>query len=511
MSEESLVKIIYDLYRAYENNPIMINKLTHYIEHLPEYLENTNNTILEREKRKFHLESESDTFIQKFLHNNKYYYHVSSELFFEYKNDNKYYIVKEDDIQHIILSTISAHKTLMDWKQKLKISILRKIKDRDIFSCIPESETIQTVINTLYPTICDTRDKAKYFLTILGDILLKKCGLIYFVNSKAKPFLKELNRLSCMLFGTTNLFNFFKVKYYDHKYSECRVVDLQEHIILENWMGYFKQENAINLFCVAAHYSSRFGDADAYLQEQCKDECLKEYALYLKNNNESQIIDNFYQKNIEHSADCSISWKNMQYLWKQFIETEKLPNVFFTMTLKTKLIEKFKYDEQLDLFLDCTSKLLPVVGKFIQFWNEHIETNYELNDENNEELEVDELCSLFTYYNKSAINEKNVLDLIRHYFQEVCIEDDKYILHTKCKLWDKKNDITESIKKYRIITPEIEFQSEEIPIDLLYQFYLGCKNRFNVSKRYFEQFIKNETQLYVVEENFIKVDSFGNI
>ena len=86
--------------------------------------------------------------------------------------------MKEDDVQYTILNAISSNKTLMDWKQKLKVTILKKIKERDIFSCIPESETIQNVINKLHPSICDTKEKAKYFLTIIGDILLKKSNYI---------------------------------------------------------------------------------------------------------------------------------------------------------------------------------------------------------------------------------------------------------------------------------------------------------------------------------------------
>ena len=93
-----------------------------------------------------------------------------------------------------------------------------------------------------------------------------------------------------------------------------------------------------------------------------------------------KLLNIFPKKSIESSSDCSISWKNMQYLWKQFIETEKLPNVFFTTTLKNILIKKYKYDESSDTFLDCTSKLLPTVSKFIQFWNDNIEMNTDNNE-----------------------------------------------------------------------------------------------------------------------------------
>jgi len=173
MSEEILLNTIKSLYSEYKNNPVIFQKFTDTIEQLPELLKNTNETIINREKRKKKLVSESESFINKFLYHNKYFYHSSTEIFFEYK-DNKFYLIKEDDVQHNILSSISSNKTLMDWKQKLKITILKKIKERDIFSCIPESETIQKVLNTLTPIVFDNREKAKYFLTVLGDILLKK-------------------------------------------------------------------------------------------------------------------------------------------------------------------------------------------------------------------------------------------------------------------------------------------------------------------------------------------------
>ena len=539
MSEESLSNIIKELVSKYQNNTTIFNKLIQHVEQLPELLENTHTTIIEREKRKNKLESESELFIQKFLHNHKYYYHPPSELFFEYRDDNKYYVAKEDDVQHAILSTISANKTLMDWKHKLKVSILKKIKDRDVFSCIPESETIQAVISRLYPSICNNREKAKYLLTVLGDALLKKCNHTYFITSKSKPFFKELSNLSCMLFGSANLFNVFKVKYYEHKYSECRIIDTLDEINLENWSQYFKQNNALDLFCVAAHYSQRYDNADTFLSEQCKDTALKKYALYLKDKDESQLIDIFHEQNIEKSEDCSISWKNMQYLWKHFIDAERLPNVVFSSTLKSRMIEKFNYDGHSDMFLDCTSKILPTVSKFIQFWNESVKV---LDDSygsdgsgdicgNVEELEIDELCSLFTHHTKSNITEKHVIDLVKHYYPDVSIEDDKYLLHTQCKLWNKKQDIVDFIKKYNMNydnnkksntnldnesasdndSSNNNMYTEEIPINELYHYYCKCKNKFITSKRYFERFIKEESELYIIDNNFIKVDSFKNI
>ena len=412
VTKNKLLEVVLNEWDKYEDNSIILTRLINCINNLPEVLENTNTTIIEREKRKNKLEKESEQFIQKFLYNHKFYYHTTSELFFEY-NDKNFSLVKEDDIQYTILTAISSNKTLMDWKQKLKVTILKKIKERDIFSCIPESETIQNVINKLHPSICDTKEKAKYFLTIIGDILLKKS----------------------------------------------------------------------------------------------KDENLKKYALYLKNNSENDIITHFTNNNVENSIGCSISWKNMQFLWKKFIDGERFQNLFFTSTLKNKLKENLKYDEEKDVFLDCTSKLLPTVSKFIKFWND----NMEMCDDINEEIEIDELCSLFTYHTKTNIDENSILDLIRHYYSDVFIDDDKYLLNTKCKLWNKKEDIINSLKKYKSITSHTDFYTDEIPITEMYQMYCGNKNKFTASKRYFEKFIKEESELYIIEDNFIKVESFGNI
>jgi len=131
----------------------------------------------------------------------------------------------------------------------------------------------------------------------------------------------------------------------------------------------------------------------------------------------------------------------------------------------------------------------------------------------NEELEIDELCSLFTHHTKHNMNEKHILDLIRHYYPDTLIEDDKYILNASCKLWNKKQDIIKSLQKYKTSSPSenITSAADEISINELYQFYCKSKKKFIVSKRYFENFIKEESDLYIVENDFIKVNSFTNI
>ena len=132
VTKNKLLEVVLNEWDKYEDNSIILTRLINCINNLPEMLENTNTTIIEREKRKNKLEKESEQFIQKFLYNHKFYYHTTSELFFEY-NDKNFSLVKEDDIQYTILTAISSNKTLMDWKQKLKVTILKKNKGTRYF------------------------------------------------------------------------------------------------------------------------------------------------------------------------------------------------------------------------------------------------------------------------------------------------------------------------------------------------------------------------------------------
>ena len=71
------------------------------------------------------------------------------------------------------------------------------IKERSLFNSIPETETIQNVLNVLYPSIFDNKYEAKYFLTILGDNILKKNqNLIFLVSHSMKQLLNEIDKIT---------------------------------------------------------------------------------------------------------------------------------------------------------------------------------------------------------------------------------------------------------------------------------------------------------------------------
>jgi hypothetical protein len=340
----------------------------------------------------------------------------------------------------------------------------------------------------------------------------------------------------------------------------------------------------IDLFCVAAHYSTRFTSADAFIEKMCKDQTIKEHAFYLKGVTDDEIISRFISSTMEPCKGVHITWKNMLYLWKIFIEEEKIPNVFFTHVLKKHIMKRIEYTtstedgdaanddvtpstgdsgempeipeipeihDNKEVFLNMTSKHLPIVSKFMLFWNENITCSH-----NEIELEIDELSTLFLNYgnvyhgnqkNVQTITDQTILGFIRHFLPDICIEEDKYLMNIGCKLWDKKQEIMTGIEEFKranlggnnnttsgalgkgkgknkdakdgtdvakdinlvVVKKEndatdLMTSSVSFPVHTIYDFY--CKwgykhNKMVVSKRYFEKFFVDNYGENLIDKN----------
>ena len=93
--------------------------------------------------------------------------------------------------------------------------------------------------------------------------------------------------------------------------------------------------------------------------------------------------------------------------------------------------------------------------------------------------------------NKSTqcMTESFILELIRHYYPNIEIDNDKYVLNTANKLWDKHSEVINAIDAYKLYINE----SEYIPtLCSMYEFYINTCNTksakiYIASKRYFEK------------------------
>jgi hypothetical protein len=497
------------LYDKYKDNEYMLQRIYNHIHiYLPNTLENESKNREKRQNLNTYLSEEQQIFMQVFLSKNNYYYLSNNNFYYQY-NGKDYFIVKEDEIIHKLLSTISKDRILLQWKHKTKAAIIKQIKERNLFMCIPETDTIQNILNELYPSFFSSKNAAKYFLTIIGDNILKKnSDLTFLVSQKMRQFLDELEGVAMSSIGNGNISYKFVTKYHEtHLFNNSRLIRMNENFSNEYWRELLKKIG-LNLLCVAAHYSNRHISSDNFLNTK-SDEELANYSYTLKNTTESDLIDKFIEQFTEKTSDdFKVEWKNLHFVWKQFLSTNNLPNVIFSNNLKNFIKDKITFDEDTDSFIGITSKYLPLYKDFIQFWNETITISSSIEFEN--EFEVEEISSLFKLWskNKNTLSEENIIKILKHFFSSDIVEN-KFILNIISSIWNKSNDIDNSIN-YIKEQIKVNHKLSLISFDDLYSFYHKyCSNnsiKFIVSKRYFEKYLYFKFYEYVVYEKFIKIE-----
>lgn len=435
-NNQKLYEYVDLMYNTYKDDPNMLIRLNKYLSvQLPKILKQEQQKYTLQNEKKEQLILNQNKFTKSFMKENLYYYINTTELYFYYDRQT-FNIIREDDINHKILSTISNdEQNVIQWKYKIKANIMKCIKQTNPLYTTPESYTVQNVLNILSPFIFKTKSETKYFLTIVGDILLKKTNnLVFIVPPNFKRFLSDICTIIYLYTGTY-ISNQFKYKYHDQPYKKIRLIKCQDINHTFNIKQY-----VMDMVVVSCYYSIRYNNSDAYLNSDCEQN-ISQNILYIKNNSDDMIIKEFTSKYIEQSSTCSISWKNMCFLWKTFLNEEDLPNMIFYSILKSKIINLYNYDENTDFFIGITSRYLPYVDTFLKFFEEHF---YE--SDNSLNFELSEILLLFKEQGQQInINEKIIYNILCHYIDGITIQDNKYLVGWSTQLWDKINDIQQSL------------------------------------------------------------------
>jgi hypothetical protein len=426
------------------------------------------NKLLELEEIE---EKSYDDIIKFFFDNNCYYYNTTTNLYVEYTDNYKF--INENNMIHSILKFISKYQDIYlltsNQKQTIKTKIQKKIKERTIYDTIPESNTLQNLISFLHPNIFKERNTAKYFMITLGDIILKKTDLFYFIPIYIKPLITMINKTMSLYFYTINLGNHYKYKYTDHDTEKSRVIPFNNINV-----NHYNIDSTfiLNLICCSIHYSNRYESGDIFLNKTIHADINTIKPIYwIKNTTKENLIDSFIGDYLYTKDGYKINEKDMLFLWKSYIKKYNYINIFTKHTdILSYIASKVKYNT---FFTNVGSYHLPYVQNFKEFWTKYIytdEENYEMN----------ELFTLFVeQYNIKNINENNMYDLINYYYPEVKIED-KFIQNIGCTLWNKKKDVLEFLEKHN--------ETKMNGLDL-YTLYCQEKDK-RVSKNYFMNLIK---------------------
>ena len=488
MAQEQLTFLL----NKYKDNEKALRKIDEYMTtKLPQHL----SIYLGKELRKEILEIEMEKYINAFFTEpaTQFYFIPVSNTFVQY--DGKHYqVLNEDIIWHTILSDITAKGVLLDWKYLVKTKILKGIKERVLFSAIPESETIQSVIGFLTPGYFTSKEETKYFLACLGDNILKRSSrTIQLTTPSAIGFVDSIQQQAQYIFTKTITINdSFCISHSNKTTKQRRLVRINIAEELNEYWHNFLKTSILDLLVVSCHYSTRFGGSENYIQSHCHNSEVKEYTLYLKDKSNDSLIADFINAYIvkgNAQTDTSMTWEDLYFLWNEYLKTFHYPELIPRVKWEETLVKHLVYDSKLAKFPNISSKYLQYVRIFNLFWRETI------TDASDTQFEIDEITMLYNDWLMSRqpgekfLSEKKILSVIQYFYPDYNIVNSKYIPNIACSLWNKNQDIETTLQYLK----EWEIVGKESNLTSFYKLYeLYCSHgqkkslKYIVSKKYFE-------------------------
>jgi len=277
----------------------------------------------------------------------------------------------------------------------------------------------------------------------MGDSILKRDhSLIHFVDPSYKPFISNIQVSSYFLFNNSiSLIDSFQYRFHEHDYAVSRLLHFDRVPPFDEYWHQFLKTYILDIIIVACHYSKRFLNSDKYLINHCNDAVLQEYTFYLKNKSYDKIAQDFMDSYIiidDTNSNLSITWHNMYFLWKEYLQINNFPNIIFKERLKSILIEKIAFRKTDNTFINVSSIYLKYVQFFRKYWDDTI------YDVSNNGFEMSELCSMYKDWlkdnqpNVKCLPEYKMIALIQYFYPQLTITEGKYVNNISSTLWNKK-------------------------------------------------------------------------
>lgn len=470
----------------YRNNRYMLNRFIKHVNNLPKLMENIEATQIIRQKRRDDLEAYKVEFINRILPIDttadkpvKYLYISQSNQYATYDGAD-YEFISEDRILANMLHQIAICKPLKPIKKQVSHAIMRRIKQHNFFGNIPESVTIQKVLEFFNINFFDDKIACKYFLTSLGDTILQNMSarnhpagesFLYYVNPKFMEILNYLNQYYKEIFTYTgNITTHYRTEYRRKPESAVktspRIIPLKTAYTFENhnndYIKLFIRQNYLNIFAVCAHYSDRHDSAEDYLQSQ--QQTIFNSVMLLERKKYEEIINDFigdYIKLLDDDAggDTTIALRmnDVCYLWDIYTKQYNIPQLISRADFKTFCANTSTLKDRYNgtLFRNTTSLNMENANEFQIFWNNNMD-KLDKNVPTHLALELSEITDI---YNNSRSNrqgrrmtEDTVRVLIENFYKDwLDVDfDGRTIVRAQCKLWRKMDDINEFIEHARI-------------------------------------------------------------
>lgn len=492
MDKEYILNSVNALCDTFNNDLFFLSNMREIIDGIEEKIEIQRKLMLTREERKNKLNSEKDTFIKTFMDTHNYYYIPESEIFIEYDGE-RYIQINENKIWIEIYNQINKNNNLFPWKQKVRVELVSIIKKNTIYNVqlIPETSTIQTVLQIMQSIILPNKYLSKYMLTLLGDCLLKKQNMnnIIITTNNLDKFITELE-FQIHHYMKCYFKDIFKHKYYNHNYKNIRILQTKEcNNNYFMWSSTLKQYT-FDIIFVACHYSKRYKNADNFIHTFCNNSETVDSVLMCYNNSKTYILDKFTSTMFERNDKLGVFKTDLKYLINQYFELINIPKIVFYADVDDYFKENFEEidENNVTIYKGITAKN----SKFISSFNCFFQDTFVINKDFKTTFELDEILMIYSKKHKNKkyeLDEKMLLSLIKHYYSDIEIINNKYLKYVECKIWDKNQDIHKFLNDHNKYMNDIS--DSILTNDKLYEEYFKwCelnKKQFIVSKNYFEE------------------------
>ena len=454
--EKELSKKIISLYNKFKKDEFILNKLVQIIDNLDNTLENeiiSRNKKIELSNKIWNSQIELLSVLKKKY---EYSFFKQKNLFF-IKNNDEYLIIKEDDIYLNISDEINNFPLLFPYKFKTINYVMKQIKEQSLLNQEPSHIKIEVITKFFMENIFICENDKSYsnyqtilFLICLGEIIFKKNNnLTFFINPSLKSVISIIDDCIFNKSGINSNFingNFITKYHKDQERNNYRVLFCNNNIDLEK-ISKFLLNYPITFLLVCSNYLTKYDSTNNFISI-IKDNSsnLFENILFLKEKTNKEIIKDFVKFSLEsdNQEKLPISWKNMVFIWNNYLDIHNLPNMMYAQTLKEEVDKLIKYDSEHDVYINVTSKYLPKISDFLIYWDENFIIYKDPKDIYTEEgiyeLELEELIILYKNQKKISINKNELEKIINYYYPSVIIECQK-IQNVKCKIWDKNKEI----------------------------------------------------------------------
>lgn len=485
--------IVYSLKNLINNYPEQIykEKILYYIEN---DLKNKLTTLKNKRNLLMVEKKNTDNFINDFLINKEPYFYIpNSDTYLKYDNVN-FKIENESNIENCILKDLAKNKVLNKKKFRIKDTIMRKIRDTHFFSVIPNSITIQNILNFLTNNIFKTRDMSKYFLTIVGDNILKKnSNLKHLLDDKFKYLIILIQEGVSDFFKRTHHANVtFKYSWNEYDYKNSRIINTDYEMNNKDELRIYVKNNILNLIAVSVYYSNRFKNSEEFIKKIR----FKKTILFLKDKTSTDIIDIFLKEmSVKETTEkkSTISTQDIIFLWKTFLNEKNYPNIMYFNTLINGLKNKYLFKD--NRFYGLTCHTIDKLKNISLFWKKC------MRYDNLNKTEMSEITEIFndwveekTNSTEYYVDEKILTDYLVYSHNIYTIyEGGKNVTRYSYLIWDKNKEtdiIFGKIKNtYKQNSSEFETSIDKCYTDYCNECSKDNNNFKIVSKNWFEKYI----------------------